>query len=470
MNFKSQVTARGMEIDMRENKKSNIVLIMTDQCRREALDYMPNVQRLAAEGTCFSNAYTPAPLCQPARVSLMTGLLPHQTGICGNGAEPVSDEMRLRTYPNLLRNHGYETAMIGKHHFIDSYGKFRDITADDELIGRYGFDTVIQVLDDGENLSNSDAYTHFLEKHGLLEEFRAVSVNPNHGDNFFKHVFEEPYTAEHFIYESGTEFIRSHKFEKPLYFQWSFIGPHPPLWHPGELTIAPESVFSPVEAKDPENCRLRRAHYLQKCAVIDGYIGKMLDLFREKGEYENTVFIFASDHGDNLGDHGIWDKRNFYEGSVGVPLIMAGPGIPKDTMMNGSKKCKALVSLLDLYPTILELAGVKQEENGKRFGKNLIPMILERRGSSHRMVISELGTGVMIRTAGWKMIYDPQQGGITGLYNLKSDSEECVNLAGNPLYIGVEYELAAQILDSRIELSQYTHEREQNRIQKLHIV
>nr|WP_275950459.1 sulfatase-like hydrolase/transferase [Clostridium sp. MCC353] len=445
-------------------------MIMTDQCRREALDYMPNLQKLAAKGTCFTNAYTPAPLCQPARVSIITGLLPHQTGICGNGAEPVRDEIRLQTYPNLLRENGYETAMIGKHHFIDSYGKFRDITNDGSVIGGYGFDTVVQVLDDGENQSNSDDYTHFLEKHGLLEMFGSVSVNPNHGDNFFNHIFEEPYTAEHFIYESGTDFISRCEFKKPLYFQWSFIGPHPPLWHPGDLTIKPEDVFLPIDAPDTKDCRTRRAHYLQKCAIIDGYIGKMLELFKKKGQYENTVFIFTSDHGDNLGDHGIWDKRCFYEGSVGVPLILAGPGIPRDTMMNGNKKCRALVSLLDLYPTVLELAGVKTAEDGRRFGRDLLPVMQERRGSSHKAVISELGTGVMIRTPGWKMIYDPQQGGVQYLFNLISDPQECGNLAGNPLYSRAAHDLTAQILDNRIRMSQYTHERDQNRIQKLHII
>ena len=440
---------------MKERTQPNIVLIMTDQCRREALDYMPNLQKLAAEGTCFPNAYTPAPLCQPARVSIITGLLPHQTGVCGNGADPVSDEIRLQTYPNLLREHGYETAMIGKHHFIDSYGKFRDITKDDKVIGGYGFDTVVQVLDDGENQSNSDDYTHFLEKQGLLDKFRAVSVNPNHGDNFFNHIFDEPYTAEHFIYETGIDFIESCEFKNPLYFQWSFIGPHPPLWHPGELFVKPEDTFSPIDAQDLENCRVRRAHYLQKCAIIDGYIGEMLELFKRKGQYENTVFIFTSDHGDNLGDHGIWDKRCFYEGSVGIPLILAGPEIPRDTMMNGNKKCRALVSLLDLYPTVLGLAGIKTSDDGRRFGKDLLPVMLEQRGSSHKAVISELGTGVMIRTPGWKMIYDPQQGGVQYLFNLISDPRECDNLAGNPLYSQTEYDLTAQILDSRIRMSQY---------------
>ncbi|MEG1924289.1 MAG: sulfatase-like hydrolase/transferase, partial [Ruthenibacterium sp.] len=442
----------------------------TDQCRREAFDFMPTLKKFAAEGTYFPNAYTPAPLCQPARVSMMTGCLPHQTGICGNGAAPISDALRAETYPNLLQKNGYFTAMVGKHHFVDSYGKFRDITQDNDMIGTYGFNHVLQVLDDGENGSNEDAYTHFLRDNGMLEQFRAVKVNPNHGDNFFRHVFDEAYTAEHFIFQSGIDFVRAYDKNQPLYLQWSFIGPHPPLWHYGESDIDPSQVFPPVDAPDTPDCRERRAHYLQKCRIIDGYIGQMLALFKEKGLYDNTIFIFTSDHGDNLGDHGIWDKRNFYEGSVGVPLLMVGPGIPRDTLMNGDKKCKAIVSLLDLYPTILKLAGVSCPRPHQRFGRDLLPMILEERGSSHPYVISELGTCTMIRTANWKMIYDPQQGGVTGLFNLKTDANECINLAGNPAYITVVSELIADLFDNRVALSQYTHERDQNRIQKLHIV
>jgi len=236
--------------------KPNIILILTDHFRRDAVGpSTPNLQALAAEGTLFENAYCAAPLCQPARCSLITGMFPSQHGVCGNQSPPIPDALRDNTFMHRLRDAGYFTAMIGKHHYIDRYGLGVDLRDDNDEIGRYGFDHVFQVAD-----------------------------------------------------------------ERPFYLNLSFIGPHPPFWHPGELRHDPDGMPPPLGVPDNAADRRRRAHYMEKCSLIDRYIGRLVEALKKKGIYENTVIVFTSDHGENAGDFGIWDKRFFYE-HIALDLI-----------------------------------------------------------------------------------------------------------------------------------------------------
>jgi arylsulfatase A-like enzyme len=365
-----------------------------------------------------------------------------------------------------LHDAGYRTAMIGKHHYIDRYGVGMDVTLDNESVREYGFDYVFQVIDDGENQHNEDEYTHYLAEKGRLKEFRD---GYRAGVAAYKHPFEPDETADGFIGRSGIDFVQSHDFTVPLYLNLSFIGPHPPYWHPGDLTVDPASVPPPLGAPDTEAVRVRRAHYLEKCSLIDRYVGSLVEAFKEKDAYEGTVFIFTSDHGDNLGDYGIYDKRYFYENCCGVPFFMAGPGIPAQERMNGSKICRALVSHLDLYPTILELAGLAYEPVRRRTGRSLLPMLRDVPGSLHCEVFSELATAVMIHTGNWKLVFDPEQGGVRYLFNLLNDPQETANLAGVPGYEHTTHRLVQRLLSDRIRRTQFTHVKEEQRLQSVRI-
>ena len=460
--------------------KPNIILIMTDHFRPDALGkHTPNLMQLAASGTRFTNAYCAAPLCQPSRLSIITGLFPSQHGVCGNMGGPVRPDLRDSTFMHHLQKAGYYTAMVGKHHYLDRYGIGMDVTEDREEICRYGFDHVFQVVDDAENLHNTDRYSLYLKERGLLEKFKqafeenALSRPPG------PHPFGEDDSADGFIGRNGIEFIDRFREEKPFYLNLSFIGPHPPYWYVGKPTIRPEDVPAPICAPDTEVTRIIRARYLEKCALIDRYVGRLMKTLDERGLKENTVVIFTSDHGDNLGDYGIWEKRYFYENCCGVPFVMAGPGIPREERMFGLRVSKALVSHVDLYPTMLNLAGVDPGSDFRRTGKDIVGMVGGVRaagvrasgasGGLHSAVFSELSTSLMIHKGNWKMVFDPEQGGITYLFNLLIDPEERENLAGRAGYEGTTRMLMERMLAHRIGMTQYTQEKEEQRLQKVRV-
>lgn len=446
--------------------RPNLVFILTDHFRRDALgSHTPHLLRLANSGVRFANAYCASPLCMPSRNCIISGLTNAQTGICGNQAEPFNANLRGQTFMHGLRAAGYTTALTGKHHFIDQWGLGVDVCADDALIREYGFDHVEQVMDDGENAHNDDAYTAWLKKQGKLGEFRAALAKGG-----FRHPFPAELSADGYIGARALAYIDQHDGRQPFYLNVGFIGPHPPFWHPGELTIDPATMAPPLGVPDTEATRLKRAHYLEKCALIDGCVGRLVEAVKRRGWLDNTIFIFTSDHGDCLGDFDIWDKRWFYENSVGVPLFLSGPGIPASVRSNGPLLSKALVTHLDLYPTMLELAGAPAPaEPPRRTGRSLLATLRRDAGAGHTEIFAELGTAVMVRTASWKLVFDPEAGGVQQLFNLASDPNELINLAGVAGYEAATAELLARLLGDRIRLNQYTHAKEEQRVQRVRL-
>lgn len=458
-----------------QRPRPNIVLVLTDHFRPDALgSETPNLMRLAAEGARFENAYCASPLCQPSRNCIITGLYPSQHGVCGNQNEPISSGLRHRTFMHSLRQAGYYTAMIGKHHYLDRYGIGMDVRQDDAELRDYGLDEVFQVVDDGENMHNDDEYTEHLQQGGTLDEFRqAFRANAWQCQ---PHPFKADETADGFIGTNGIRFALNYpeseagREARPFYLNLSFIGPHPPYWHPEEVRCDPGKAPAPVGAPDTPSIRTRRTHYLAKCKLIDGYVGRFIDALKQGDLYDNTVIIFTSDHGDNLGDHGVWDKRHFYEQSCGVPLVLSGPGIATQERMCGNRVSKLLVSHLDLYPTILRLAGAPVPGDRKRTGRDLLAMLNDDPATARDAVFAELATAAMVRTANWKLVFDPEQGGVCCLFNLRVDPDEEHNLAGAPGYEHVTRELVERLLSQRIRLTQATQVKEEQRLQTVRIL
>lgn len=443
----------------------NIILIITDHFRKDAPGkHTPNLMNLADRGALFHNAYCASPLCQPARNSIITGLHNFQHGVCGNMNPPISEQIRNDTFMHHLQKAGYYTAMIGKHHYIDRYGIGMDVKEDHDTVCAYGFDHVTQILDDGETRHNDDDYTAYLEEQGKLKQYR---------DSFtthlskYKHPFEEDETADGFIGKKGIEFVEQYSEDRPFYLNIGFLAPHPPLWHPGESCVRPEDTDPPLASDDAEYAQMRRSHYAEKCAIVDRYVGKLTALLEQKDLTDNTMIIFTSDHGDNLGDYGIWDKRFFYEQSAGVPLIMAGPGIPRGARDLRRKDAKALVSHVDLYPTILKIAGADEDSYSDKPGMDILDMLTEKKNALRTQIVSTLGTAVMIRTGNWKLVFDPEQGGVQHLYNMVSDPREQDNLAGKAGYEQAAADLIRKLLAHRIKLTQFTHDKEQQRVQRV---
>lgn len=453
--------------------RPNIILIQVDQMRPDHLGKnTPVLMELAGKGVLFAHAYTAAPVCQPSRNSIITGYYPCQTKICGNQSNPISNDMRDATFMNRLKQSGYYTALVGKHHYIDRYAIGIDVVKEDEEeIKKYGFDQVIQCLDVGEHIPNKDKtenvddYIYYLRSKGLEEKyFDEVKEGLRSGN----HPLETDDAEDGFIGREAAKFIKSYDGRKPFYLNVSFIGPHPPYMVPGEFKTQPEDTRDPNSSASSPATRKRRAIYADMCSNIDHYVGLIIKELKSKGQYENTVFIFSADHGDNLGDYGIWDKRFFYEQSAGVPFFISGKGIRGTENRFGAITSKALVSTLDIYPTVMSLAGI-QMTDGERPGRNLLDIINDKQFAFRQAVFSELGTCSMIRTAGWKMVFDPEEGGTTYLFNLAIDPMESENLAGVAGYEDITADLTSQLLSHYISLNQFTHYKEQMRLQKVRV-
>lgn len=446
----------------------NIILILTDHFRPDAAGpSTPNLMQLADRGAVFGNAYCASPLCQPSRLSIVTGAFPCQHGACGNMAEPIADGWRDDTFMHHLRRAGYYTALIGKHHFIDRYGIEMDVTEDDDEIGRYGFDHVLQVVDCGENLHNDCCYTHYLRDQGLLDKYR--KVQKGQAWKCGEYPFPEENSEDGFIGRKGCEFVETYGEATPFYLNLSFVGPHPPYWHPGELQHSADKMLKPKGVSDSERVRLRRAHYMDKCSLIDRCVGRLVETLEQRGMMDNTYIVFTSDHGDNLGDYGIWDKRFFFEQSAGVPLIMTGPEIPRGARDLTGKKSKALVSHVDLYPTILKMAGADATPLRRRPGRDILAMLHDEPHALRSTAFSQLGTAVMIRTGNWKLVFDSEQGGVQYLFNMVTDPNEETNLAGVAGYEHVVADLTQRLLSHHIQLTQYTHDKEEQRVQRIRV-
>lgn len=427
----------------------------------------PNLDALAARGVRFDNAYCASPLCQPSRACIVAGTFPTQHGVCGNKNEPISVQERQDTYPSHLQRAGYHTALIGKHHYYDRWAVGMDVLQDDEEVRGYGYDHVWQIVDD--HLRNQDRYTRYLEKIGRLELFQ--DMTRTHA--YDPHALDPDEFDDGYIGETAAQYVESFEGDGPLYLQVGFLGPHPPYWAPGEYATMydPEEMAPPKAVSTPRligRAKRARAQYLGRVSLIDHYVGRLCAALEARGMLENTLILFTADHGDLIGDYGIFDKRYFYEQSVCVPFIMAGPGIELNTRLGG-RICRELVSGVDLYPTFLHAAGCQNRlGTGPRDGLSLLD-IANDRGPRRKAVYSELGTMMMVRDANWKLVYDAEQGGVQYLFNLRRDSEELDNLAGVAGYGHVEKHCVELLLTHLIRLTHHTQQKERERLQRVRI-
>jgi choline-sulfatase len=427
----------------------------------------PNLDRLAARGVRFDNSYCASPLCQPSRACIVAGKYPTQHGVCGNMNDPIDKIERRDTYPSHLQHAGYHTAMIGKHHYYDRWATGIDVLQDDADLQGYGYDHVWQIVDD--HLRNQDRYTRFLHDIGKLELFQDMTRKRA----YVPRALSPSEFDDGYIGETAADYVRAYDGDAPLYLQVGFLGPHPPYWVPGEYATMydPERMPPPVGVDNPAlvaRAKRARAQYLGRVSLIDHTVGQLCTALEEKDMLQNTLVVFTADHGDLIGDYGIFDKRHFYEPSVCVPLIVAGPGIVLNARLGG-RICRELVSGVDLYPTFLHAAGWRNRlGNGQRDGLSLLD-IANDRGPRRDAVFSELGTTMMVRNANWKLVYDAEGGGVQHLFNLRRDPAELDNLAGVVGYEQVEKQLVERLLTRLIRMTHFTQQKERERLQRVRV-
>ena len=425
----------------------NLIFIMPDQLRHDFLgcygaDFVetPNIDSIAKNGVRYSMAYSVSPICVPARAMLLTGRSAIKNGVTDNGQwlRPDLADLGIHTWPELLNEQGYYTAAIGKMHFFPW-----DIT--------HGFQYRV-AAEDKRWIHVRDEYYHHLRQHGERK------YHGNEHDGYFENkgaiINRLPWelSVDHFVGEEACRFLRKYGRERPFAMMVGFPGPHCP-YDPNEEWLEgldPDAMPAAVPEVDGDTPKLRqngiegnkkawngvdyteftdeqkrkiRLHYAASVKQIDYEVGQILETLQDQGLMEKTVIIFASDHGDHLGDHNLIGKSDFYEGSVHVPMLVQGPGI------DSGKTCTELVELGDVTATLLKLSGSERPDY-----MDSVPLPALGLGERRQRPYS-----IGVTTGGW-MFFDGRwklakysTGEIT-FFDLENDPTEQVNLMRDPAY------------------------------------
>lgn len=433
----------------RKTDKPNILFIMSDQHRYDYLEThenapdalnTPNLRRLAEMGVDFPNCTVNAPVCAPSRIGLASGIQPSRLGSLGNGSfYPTS----IPTYYQQLRDHGYRVGCVGK----------LDLAKPDGYNGRYGDrprtynwgfthpEECEGKMHAGGSATPIGPYTHYLQEKGLLEKFHQDYRNRRSSGGWIKNgsydsVLPTEDFEDSYIGKRSTEFIENIPDDFPWHLFVSFVGPHDPFDPPTEYgdkyrqADMPAPIVDSMEGKpewvkkrtvnlSPEEVKVTRQQYCAATELIDDQIGSMLGALEKRGMLENTYIIYSSDHGEMLGDHGLYTKSLAYEASLRVPLIVAGPGIESNRVSN------ELVELIDINPTICDLVGVPVLENID--GQSIGPVVRGETETHRSETVSRLGNFTCIRTRTHKLI--ESSNGFIELYNLGEDPDELHNIA-----------------------------------------
>lgn len=463
-------------------KKKNLLFIITDQQRYDALSFAgntvletPNLDRLASEGAFFKNAYTPMAVCGPARSSILTGRTVENTGVNTNEKTYYYDKGKVMdspTFDEILAEKGYTTEYYGKWHVMTSHSDVYKNPKKRSKNGKYMFDH------GGQRFMYMDYLNeHFPErklKSGeLMDRFsnrpyipNPMDINYNTPKEKLKNKLSQPnyhgksvvpreHTLTAYQAKQTINAIERLK-DKPFSITASFHFPHAPMivaepYHnayPAKNMIPPASIHDDMKNSpyanannrkeltafaDEEKIKYMISEYYGLIKELDDWIGKITDKLEEAGVAENTLIIFTSDHGEMLGAHGMREKNVFYEESAHIPLIIRNPGeIKTNTQVNG------YVSNVDLFATIMDYLKLGDRPSD---GKSLRGLIEGTDMEHGKFVVTEwdyrgdVSPNYMIVKEGWKMLIPKTATSqvIDALYNLNEDPHEMHNLIGkNP--------------------------------------
>ncbi len=443
------------------DKKPNILFVMADQMAAAALPMYgnarciaPNLQALADAGVVFENSYCNLPMCGPSRASLHTGRLPFGMGMYDNASEFHADMPAL---PHYLRGLGYKAELAGKMHFVGPdqlHGYQKRHTTE---IYPANFAWTVDWTKGREYRPTNLTMAPVIESGSCIR-----TLQMDYDD-------EVTYHGVQAIYDLARQTD-----DKPFFLTVSFTSPHSPFvisneyWdlynHDDiELPTVPEI---PLDQKDhlsrnlhycqgrheftvtDEHRRNARHAYYGMISYIDDKLGELMNALERSGLRDNTLVVFTSDHGEMMGERGMWFKQHFFEWAAHVPLIAS---MPKRFQ---AARVSQNVSLKDLMPTFLDLAAndTFSEYIDEIDGNSLLQAMQGDTESLSDVVVSEFaadgstGPSRMVKKGAWKYMY--LEGKDTLLYNLESDPNELDNLAGKPQWQEIESKLAAIALDN----------------------
>ena len=436
-------------------KPANLLIIMSDQhnrklagCYGHEIVRTPNLDLMAQAGVRFDAAYTPCPVCVPARAAFATGKYVHQIGLWDN-AMPFDGSQP--NWHGLLRDRGHQVVSIGKLHFhssdddngfseeqigmhvIDGEGDLLGLVRDEDMPKRGGAYKMACMAGPGESVYTTyDREIAARAQVWLREEAGKYTDRP--------WVLFVSFVCPHFPLTAPPEYFY------PYYDQDL---PQPKLYHMRDQPLHPfledyRASFAYDDFfEDADMVKRAQAGYLGLCSFLDHNIGNVMQALEASGLKGDTRVVYTSDHGDNLGARGLWGKSTMLEESVGVPLIISGPDIPAGTVVDTP------ANLLDLYPFFMQCAGETSPEVLSDDHPGIDVMRLINGEDKTRAVFSEyhaMGSktaAYMIRKGPYKLIYyahyPPQ------LFDLESDPEELNDLAEETNAQPVMDELTAEL-------------------------
>ncbi|MEM8620522.1 MAG: sulfatase-like hydrolase/transferase [Actinomycetota bacterium] len=453
----------------------NILFLYADQHRADVLGcagndvvVTPHLDRLALEGVRCTAAWTESPICQPARASMLTCRYPTDHGILGNFAGESSPDWD--TVPQAIRSAGYDTASIGKTHYaswpMGPNGPEDTPPPTDEWIGSFGFDHVVEEFDRYVHVGRHDTpYMRFLRDRDALEPYRdTVQARFRAGDRHWEAVtspLPQELDLTSFLGREAESWLRGRTGERPWFLQLSFVQPHVPLmrdpeWaahyaHAEIARTAPARPSTDHHGWDAHLDLLRRhshsellsdsfvlagaRQYYAMVSLIDQQIGALVQLLEQRGELDDTMVIYAADHGEMLGDHGLMAKMNFYRSSVTIPLIVRPPG-GRPSVIHDSP-----VQAIDVAATMLDAAGVAVPAAGR----SLAPLANNDRavgdtsaGPRHRDTAASmirmrpgLPTWIAVTDGDVRCTFDRHSLDVVEVFDLTADADEETNLVGD---------------------------------------
>lgn len=461
--------------------KKNILWICTDQQRYDTLGCYgnkfvntPTLDKLASEAAVFDTAISQSPVCTPSRGCFLTGRYPNTCRTRQNGAD-IPDTEKLVS--KMFHDNGWYCGLSGKLHIRACNPKSGCTVCESRIDD--GYDEFYWSHDTAPIWGTNNQYYAWLkEKFGKTYE-----TTPTKESKWVSFGMPVEQHQTYWCAQKAIDFIKANK-ERNWFFSVNIYDPHHPFDPPKELLdrymthlddlplpsyISGEEKTKtiwqmqdnsgaynhhsghPFSEMTETDHRMQKAAYYAMCDMIDMQVGRMLDALRESGQYDDTIVIFHSDHGEMLGDHGVYLKGPFfYECCIKVPLIISWPGHIK------SHRYSQIVELMDLPETLLELCGLDTYEGMQ--GKSLVPLFNDPNATLHKNAYSDymnampwhknpVANASMIRTEKWKMVVSHAQNGEGELYDLENDPTENRNLFYDNGSKDIKLDLYAQLLD-----------------------
>lgn len=431
----------------------NVLVIVSDQhhpgmlgAAGHPLVRTPHIDKLAEKGTLFTNAYCSSPLCCPSRMSFMTACHPSEIDCVHNDDYLRSD---APTFAHSFVGAGYETVLCGRMHFNgpDQRHGFQRRLINDVIptaLERLGLRNVLGALSDttGPHVRSlqkaGPGYTGYIHYDALVADAAVDWLRERGGDSEARPFMmtvgfiqpHAPFVALPEDYDLYDELISVD--DLPDYDEESL--------HPEIRRLRQLAGLEGESAPTPEQQRRARVAYLAMCTSLDREVGRVLTALEESGLGEDTIVVYTSDHGEQLGEHGMWWKHTFYESSVGIPMIVAGPGIPQGERNDRN------VSLMDLGPTLLDLCDAPAIPGAS--GSSFATLFGGQEDTWPDLVFAENLWGDqrlnrMVRRGPWKL--NDYVGMAPSLYNLVDDPDEMHDRAGDPECAAILNELSQEL-------------------------